>query len=374
MNTIVATLPLLLGPASFGDLPPDRAPVRVTWQGRAYDAQDLPDDVPESARGAVRDWRQWAEDFDYRMHIEDQGRLVMVYPPARNPSRQMRLLTRTLDFLEPLIAAPVAETVDETLGETIAESRTTTTEIPECKVLVMTLGETYASAIGRVVAGNPYMRDFGRDALKLHGFAAQEPLVAVFRVDPDKTQEWEGNPDNELVNLVGQLAMLGRYGRQAYWVKAGWAWYTELSVTGSIYSFPYRDSYVGYGEHAGWGRALRAEFRRRQRRREPLTMEELGGLKRGTYDDPKAGLAWGTMTYLATFFPDALPNILDELGELWVEKGRVWVSADRWEMKSGFELSAEDQLGVFAKHTRPDFLEQLERFFREEDNYRLPRG
>ena len=97
-------------------------------------------------------------------------------------------------------------------------------------------------------------------------------------------------------------------------------------------------------------------------------------MTRGAYDHLKAGLACGTVTFLAKFFPDALPKVFDEFREFRIEKGRVWVSADRWEMPSGFELSAEDQLAVFVKHTRPDFLEQLEKFFREGNSYRLPRG
>jgi len=144
-----------------------------------------------------------------------------------------------------------------------------------------------------------------------------------------------------------------------YWLSMGLAWYMEMEQIDGIYCFPYRTGFVSSGEHENWNKLNENRLRRRK---EPLTMRELAALKRGTWDTNGAHLAWGVVSFLVRFHPEAMPEILDELYTLWDEQGRSEDGDGNWERIPGFEPDLKTQLAVFEKHV-PDFLSQLLKYF-----------
>jgi hypothetical protein len=180
-------------------------------------------------------------------------------------------------------------------------------------------------------------------------------------------EEW--NPDNELVHRVAALAMFRRFGHQPFWVGLGVGWNVEFDVLKNIYAFPYRNSFVSVKEHGGWEADLKRVYSKRGKK-QPLTVDELASLKRGSFDAAGAANSWGTLRFLVQNYPQQLPTLLQDF-ELTREKlGRKtdpggtqeWTS---WSIAADFELSAEEQKGLIEKEIAPEAMAQASAFFRD---------
>jgi hypothetical protein len=180
-------------------------------------------------------------------------------------------------------------------------------------------------------------------------------------------EEW--NPDNELVHRVAALALFRRFGHQPFWVEMGVGWTVEFDVLKNIYCFPYRNSFVFAKEHGGWEAELKREFTKRGKK-QPLTVDELAAMKRGTFDLAGAANSWGTIRFLVANYPQQAPKLLQHFQLMREKLGRKedpggsqeWSS---WTIPADFELAAASQKELLEKELSPDVLSQASAYFRD---------
>lgn len=376
--------------APAGSVADTRGAASVSWKGRELAGSALPADLPASVGAALDAWRPWALAHDYRFDIESTGRIVLV--AHRNQSgvakhladaeRALALLDKRLPRLQaggPASPAGVPPKGSDVLPEdpeapTAGPGRSwdevgakhetqwgaDARELDTGSIVVFLLRDErdMEQLLERLVEGHPALAAWRAGASRHPGFALEWPLVGAVVLGAAGQEEFD--PANELVHRVAELSLLRRVGRQPYWVLQGWAWHVELSVRRSLYCFPYRDGFVGVGEHSGWDRSLRSMW---SKAASPLAMSDIGALQRGGWDDRAAKHAWGAITYVDRFHPDQLPALLEDLRAAWDRGSRKDLGAGRWERDIGFELSPTAQLAVLHARLGPDVLEKLARFF-----------
>lgn len=363
---LVATV--LAAPAPAAATRPVGGDDPIVYQGRAkLPAEELPESLPQGARTAISTWAPWAAEFEYRMDLSADGRVLLLSidtkKGAKGAKKNMVLIEDILDATDGIMPLPdsreaVAASDDEDDDGTYewgARPRETQTAV----LLEMDNEDHHGAAVAHLVELNPYLAAWGRAAAGMSGFVLESPLVAAWQPYIGIKEDYEGSPKAEMINRLAQMLTLRRFGQQPYWLAMGLAWHTEMEENKGIYCFPYRSGFVSSAEHENWNKLLENSLRRRK---EALTMRELAALKRGHWDTDGAHLAWGTVAFLVRFHPDALPEILDELYTLWDEQGRTENEDGNWERIPGFEPDLDAQLEVFQKHV-PDFLDQLLRFF-----------
>ena len=203
-------------------------------------------------------------------------------------------------------------------------------------VFVLRGPEDYAALLEVLPKAAPYLADWIGEARAAQGFSLSEPLAAAFLLAAPDLEEWD--PDAELVHRLARLLLARRFGEQPYWVAAGWSWHAELELRGSIYCFPYREGFVGIGEHGGWGSLLASRFGARA-----PDWAEVAELERGRWDDAAAGLAWGAVTWLARERAAALPVLLERFRQAWDLDNRRAAGDGKWLRDRDYVLPREIQ-------------------------------
>ena len=86
------TMLALFAPAvRVAEAPIERDPpakVTVTWKGKTYSPDELPDDLPVKVARAVRSWLAWVEVEGYRMEVEEAGRLVFILRQSKGMAKR----------------------------------------------------------------------------------------------------------------------------------------------------------------------------------------------------------------------------------------------------------------------------------------------
>jgi len=203
------------------------------------------------------------------------------------------------------------------------------------------------------------------------GFVLEAPLIAGWLREVSGVKKSEWKPQNELTNRLVQALLIQRAGRLPQWLTQGLAWYVELEVKKSIYCFPFRAGFVGKKEHKGWQSALKAMMAESGERAPSMT--ELAGWPRGSYDDRHAALAWGAVTLLARYFPEALPLVVADFEERVRTGGRITHPDGSWESVPDYEIPPEEQRAILDERLGTSFLGELERFSRLGRSYVRPR-
>ena len=222
------------------------------------------------------------------------------------------------------------------------------------------------AAIDVIVEDEAYLGPWASAAKKMTGFVLEKPLVGAWQPNAGLKEDWEGNSTNEMVNRLAQVLTLRRFGRQPYWLAMGIAWYTEMEQTKGIYCFPYRSGFVSASEHTKWDKLIENRYRKRK---DPIPMREVTLLKRGEWDSHGAQNAWGTVSFLVRYHPEALPEILDELYAAWDAESREDNGDGTWDRIPHYEPDDATQLAIFEKHV-PGFLEELSRCFASGKKYK----
>jgi len=367
LQALVALLPALAA-AGTGDFP-------ITWAGDKYELEELPETLAANARETAKTWAPWAEEVGYRMDFSADGRvLLMTFDDSRGrrkSEKNMELIEEVLKRVDALLPLPPSRTVEASTpkpddgsyewGRVERETQTA--------VLIEADEEEHHEAAVDFAAGlNSYLGTWAAAAKPMTGFVLEQPLAAEWQPKAGIKEDWEGKPVNEMVNRLSQLMTLRRFGRQPYWLSMGIAWHVEMEQLDGVYCFPYRHGFVSSSEHDKWDKALRNEYKHREG---PVAMSELTALQRGTFDPWAAKKSWAAVTLLARHYPEALPEICEDLYELWDEQGRETHADGTWTRIDGFEPSDADQLAVFEKHV-PGFATELQRFFTEGKDYEKP--
>ena len=371
---------------------------RVGWQGKSYLLERLPGELPDQARAAVEAWSPWVARSDYRMDLDRSARVLLISKHTRSRARsELELIERTGETFDellpavgagdewpPLQGAGVASETDEIpedpeqaplgLGGPDPDERTTAehpgettwgaaTFEPDTQTAVMLVlhdEEDYAGALAFLAEQQPYLEAWVAEARAHTGFAIELPLCGAYVENASGQEEWD--PDNELVHRVMRLLTLRRFGQQPYWLAVGLSWHAELTVRGTIYCFPYRNGFVGVGEHGGWGNALRSAFKDKGAR--PLEMSELAAWRPGTYDDRKAMLAWGMVDFMAGRHAASCSALLEDLRVFRDQDNRQGTGGGTWQRRRDYEIPAETQRALFARHLGEGFLGEAAEYWR----------
>jgi hypothetical protein len=316
---LLALLAALHAPAGAGE-------PSLKWKGRAYKLSELPAELPKEVAEAARPLAEWTERKGYRMELTPEADcLLIVSRKSSSPDEHFALVRETLAAFDALIAPRVDTPETSGGGGKPARGRLEDFDLPEIGkqeaemprlphqtpvVLEARNAADYKSALAALIESCPWLADWaGETGERANGLVLPRPLFGAWLVDAPGNEEWD--PRNELVNRLAQLVLIDRGGVQPYWLLSGVAWDVELAVRKGIYCFPYRDGFVGIEEHGGWSPQLRAKFEARAK--EPPTAAEIASLKRGSYVDGHAALAWGTAHWLLKHHAAQLPAILADL-------------------------------------------------------------
>ena len=400
-RVLPAALLLIAAPAFAGEDP------RVGWKGRSYVMDRLPADFPAQARAAVEAWSPWVTEHGYRMDLDASGRVLLVTAHSRSRVKgELDLVEETGKLFDRILPAPerlgdgeafefpdllgdasedpeggspIPEDPEEAPAglqprpeEDEPERRTAAAPVaswgtgslePDTQAAVMLVLKSegdYVSALEFLAGLQPYLKEWSQEARRHSGFAIEMPLCGAYNEHAAGMEEWD--PDNELVHRVMRLLVMRGFGQPPYWLAAGLSWYAELTVRKTVYCFPYRTGFVGVGEHGGWDAWLRSTFG--DRKRDPVTMAELGALQRGTYEDDAARLAWGVVEFIARRHPQAFPALLEDLRLLRDLDDRVQAADGTWMRRPGYESPVEKQETLFRRHLGARFTEDIVGFWR----------
>lgn len=373
---------------------------RVRWRDENHELDELPADMPAPARAAIEAWSEWADEANYRMDLEENGRVLLI-SPARNArwKAQMKLVRRTIGAFDAALPAPeredskaaeVAPAVpkgsgagplpedpeDEPLpdrapdaGQEIhtwiwgTETRTLDTET--IVLLVLRTERDYGHVLELLAERFPYLREWAAEAGRFTGFVLEHPLAGAYIETAAGMEEW--NPDNEVVNRVAQLLLVRRFGQLPYWLAQGWAWHVELDLLKAIYCFPYRSGFVFVSEHGGWDKDLARRFK--ARRDQPLAIDEFASWTRGRYDPERAKPAWGVVEFLLRHRPEAFPQFVEELRLFRAANNRVESDDGTWERRLDYEIALDVQLTILKEQAGDDVLAEATAFFRLGERY-----
>jgi hypothetical protein len=361
----------------------------VRWKGANVSTESLPVGFPAGAVSAVETWGPWALSHRYRLELDASGRALLVLPGDMGSGQWMKAVDGALGLLDARLPAPVRAPKTPAAKPEVGEHGGSIPEDPEqppsggtsldevlngkseqwgagtvpldTSTVVMFLvrdDEDYAALLARLVEIAPYLGPWASTATKFPGFALEEPLAGAVVLGAAGQEEWD--PENEVLHRVAELSLLRRYGRVPYWVLQGWAWHAEIAVKRSIYCFPYRDGFVGIGEHGGWDKVLKKLW---SGATQPLAMSDVAALVRGRWNDTAAQHAWGTIAYFDRWHRAELPKVLDDLREAWDRGSRRDLGEGRWERIIGFEVPLDEQLAILKAHAGDDVLAELQRSF-----------
>lgn len=337
------------------------------WKRDSFLPRSAPDDLPGTALASIEAWWPFALEHDYRIDVEREGRVLMLSDHRERRTRdEMILVEETLALFDMHLP-------DEPLDpeETMSVDRLTL-PLPSTRPVVLLRlrdEEDLGHCMAHLVGLEPRLASWAHSSALGTGFRLSDPSVAAWIVDPE-VEEWR--EENELVNRLSHSLLEGRFGRQPHWLAQGIAWYAELELTDGIWCFPNRDGFVGVSEHSGWESELRRTFLKRKSL--PVSVEEVAGWQRGTWDDQAAALSWGLVTFLIEDCLDEdeldaeeedriLADIVREMGAHRQTFG-VRTSPDgSWTEVPGFELSAGVQRQIIEHHAGAGLWDEVTRCF-----------
>lgn len=345
------------------------------------------DELPPAAAPAVERFGEWAKTNGYRIDVDRSQRAMLISLESSDPSHWFKDVDAVFALLDERAPAPLrgeraTEPAPKSGGGTIPEDpeepvigtpstagQTTTTSSSwgagtapldsEMIVMFMIKNEVhFASLLAHLTKISPALGPWAESAAQFPGFALEDPLAGAVVLDAAGQEEWSER--NELVHRVAELALLRRFGRQPYWVLQGWAWFAEYALCKSFYCFPYRNGFVGIGEHDGWHQQLKRDATQAA----TFSIDDLVSLRRGAWDDRGARMAWGLVQYLQRRQVGAWPKVLEDLRIAWDKGSQRELGPHRWERIVGYEAPAAEQLRILETHTSETFLKDLTAFCR----------
>jgi hypothetical protein len=348
--------------------------IEVHWGRKAFEVEELPDEMGPGARAAVALWAGWAADHGYRMELSEDGCVLLLLQAKRTPKKELKLIEETLEMFNELLPAPERGTGGEPLprlaqGGPLAAMEGAWVRAPWIQagpeadtetIVLLGLGDQkdYASVVDLMVDGNPYLAQWAPSGKRAAGFVLEQPLCGSWLLGSAAPEECD--PHNELVHRLARLLLLRRYGRQPWWLTLGLAWHMEIELRGTVYCFPGRGGFVSCHMHGSWPNNLR----NMARKDEPdITWERLSCWKRGAWNDGDATRAWGVAKYISLARSDALPFILEDFRSLGNMLGIERRTDGSWRVLTDYTVSQEDQQGILEAHLGEGFEEEMLKAF-----------
>ncbi len=316
----------------------------VRWKGNSYAGKAIAEAIGESAAASVVPWSPWAQAHGYALDLDPDLRRLFVHPAQRSSSAELAIVSRVIALVDKL-APPTA------------------TKAPAVVAIFVLAGPAdFATLLDDVGARFPVLENWAQGEKGQAGFVLDEPFAAACLSNSPDQKEW--NPKNELANRTAQLVLVERFGRLPNWLMQGLAWHAEISVCGSIFCFPFRSGFVAKQEHRSWPEQLKALLAPASPgvAGRTLTIDDLAGWKRGSYENDRALIAWGAASFLAKQRAKALPLILEDLRAIRAKESKLTKPDGSWQIKPDYEVPPERQLEILKARAGDDFLKTLKRF------------
>lgn len=378
---------LLAGPFDPAGLAPAPEPAvvsiprtpRVTFDGKAYRVDKLPEEIREGATVEIERWADFAEEEDLTFGLTNDQAILFVTPNKPQLKKRLELIEDAQFRTEVLLygedeakeraklrkkgrAPEVTGTrgPDDLPPESIIDHRSETIVIFEFK----SVGQT-KTVLARLASEHEYLRSWIAAANERTGYTFEEPLLGGW-VGTSEQEEWD--PNAELVNRVAQLLLLREYGTMPYWLRMGVAWNIEHQILGGLWCFPYRAEFVFTYEHTSWPNEIQNMFEDRDDI--PLEPGEFIDWPLQTYDGNKGRIAFGLVHFLSQHHPDELPDLFEAFRARFAE-GQTQVEGNgAWRRIPNYQIPDEDQLKLLEATTREDLLDQATTYFRKKFNYK----
>ncbi|HTF88855.1 MAG TPA: hypothetical protein VK843_10635 [Planctomycetota bacterium] len=314
----------------------------VRWKGTSYRGADVESTLGKPVAAAAEPWIPWAQAQGYVLDLDPDSRRLFVHREQRGASGELAILARALAAVDKLAPAP-AERPPSVLVILELEGP------KDFGLLLDDLGKRFS-----------YLTSWAQGTKQQLGFVLEQPLAAAFLATSPDVKEW--NPKNELANRATQLALFDRFERLPNWLMQGLAWQVEMNVCGSIYCFPSRSGFVAKKEHRSWSEQLKGVMASGPDGLRQLSIADLTGWKRSTYENDRALLAWGAANFLAKRRAEALPLILEDLRAIREMESKVTKPDGSWQLNPDYEVPPEKQLEILKARAGEDFLAALGKF------------
>jgi hypothetical protein len=320
------------------------AEVPISWDGRRFDSEQIPEGFPERARAVVELWKPWAAQAGYRFDLDADARLMLATRRTGGKGEaQLRLVVRAEKWFDELLAPAAADAA------------------PAATLIVLKDAKAHAEALAFVGKLEPHLAGWAASAGgKELGFVLEKPLCGAFVETAPGLKEW--NPDHELLNRVVQLLLLRRAGSLPNWLAQGLAWEAERTVLGSIWCYPHRAGFVARTEHEAWPGELAKELENEALA--VFSIEALAAWRRGTFDAENARHAWGLAHWLAREKKGALGDLVEDLRAFREKNGRKTHEDGSWELIPGYEIPAQTQAEILAKRCGDGWLDEAKAWSR----------
>jgi len=396
---------LLVTPVSGGE-------AEIYWGKKTFTIEKLPSDLPRSAREALEVWSPVAKELEYRFDLDPAARVLLV-TRAKNSQieKQMALAAAVIESFDrelpappkrrsvtppklvpKLVAAgkaapkkdapaPVPEDPEDPDGGShpwtlqpkpveppkATENVTATTwgaqnaqpDTQTIVVFVVKNEEHFAVLLKALAKAVPHLEPWTKAATALQGFVLGNPLMGAYLESHPSLEEW--NPEHELVNRLGRLCLLRRFGELPNWFVQGYAWHLEIRLQGGVYCFPWRDEFVWAVEHDAWPRDVEKRYETQH-----MKAKDFLGWKRGKYQNAEAQASWGMVEYLLVKEAAKLPDLLDELFVYREEHALIQDDPSSWRRDTEYEIPIPEQERLLTAHLGPEYLERATLYLRKE--------
>ena len=343
--------------------------IALSWNGKNYKTDKLPEGLSEGAREALEYFVPWATEESYVAQLSESGDFILFTHKKKFSSRDWsKAIAPALELVNEFAPLPDRESKDAETGQaeptTSDEFKVTWGDVYDLEHDAASFfdvknSEHMASLLEFIAKQEEQPAGWANNYSDLPGLILHKPLVGIIVGTAPGVEEWD--PLNECVNRIARMMLVRRFRTIPYWISVGVAWNVEFDVRGNIFCFPHRDRFVGVAEHGGWRDDLKVQFKKKSGPK--LDMGQLAGWRIGTYDPIQAARAWGTISYITKAKPGALGQIIEDLRLLTDEKGRMTRADGTWERIPNFSPSAEDQLEVMKRHLGDSFLEDVTSYF-----------
>ena len=317
------------------------------WQGERHKlTEETPKGLDHSVVLAIASLSEWAVKERYQMHLLDDQSVLLLVHRGDKPAKLMKLIREAHAWLEETVPLPDKSHLRRTIQGTALA--------PEPVTLVQTRDVTdYHGLIDLLAEQHSYFRPNAERSKHANGLVMLQPFVGVWQ----KTSPGKWKPENEMLHRLARLWLNRCYERLPLWLETGFAWFTELELTGCVYAFPERDGFVWDTEHAGWESNLKTLYRT-HKKQVPVPPE----FPQRDFDAQHAAVAWGVVAYLVKH-TDAWPEFLERV-RVARHAGRK-VTGTRWSLDPRYEVPLEEQRALLLELLGEDRLAAIQDFFKK---------
>ncbi len=343
----------------------------LDWNGELLSLQALATRIPEASTliAKVEPYSDWAQENQYHLALSQDARVILLSDSPKLSKKRMKLVESALDAFDQLMTPPDrSQSTEKFLSASwgVGQHRPDAEPIVLIEVQAQNEYEALCASIGK---DNPNLSNWASHAADAPGFAEEQLSISAWQTAPDGFEigkVWR--PENELVNRLARMLLHRSFGPQPTWLRIAAAWRIEMQVMDSLYCFPYRQEFVGVGEHSGWANELKRRFKKRKK--QPLQFTEFAAWKRNTWNPDEVQLSWGFVEFLARHHPGTLPAAAEQYRTLYKAKSTITSPDGSWRIDPTYQIPLEEQLQILQSSVGANLLEEASSFLRTWKRYK----